>query len=48
MRFGTRNIRSLCWAGSLKTVSSEMAIQEVRWDEGGNQPPNNYTFSMAM
>jgi hypothetical protein len=43
---------SLYRAGSLKTVSSELgkcqldlvAVQEVRWDEGGNQPADDYTF----
>jgi exonuclease III len=46
VRFGTWNIRSLCWAGSLRTVAKEMSkyksdlvgVQEVRWDRGGTEP----------
>jgi hypothetical protein len=42
--FGTWNIKILFRAGSLKTVASEMAknnldiaaLQKVRWVEGGN------------
>jgi exonuclease III len=51
MRFGTWNVTSLCRAGSLKTVANELAkysvnvvtAQEVRWVEGGSQPPDDYT-----
>jgi hypothetical protein len=25
-----------------------MAVQEVRWDNGGNQPTDAYTFFMGM
>jgi len=50
MRFGTWNVKSLCRAGSLQTVSSELAkynldgvaVQEVRWVDGGDQPADNY------
>jgi hypothetical protein len=47
MKFGTWYVRSLYRAGTLKTVASEMAakcnldvvaMQEVRWMEGGSQP----------
>jgi len=39
-------------AGSLKTVTSELgkynlvlvAVQDVRWDRGGSQPADEYTF----
>jgi exonuclease III len=52
MRFGTWNVRSLCWSGTLKTVSGELAkyeldlvgVQEVRWDKGGTEPAGDYTF----
>jgi len=52
MRFGTWNDRSLCRAGSLNTVASELAkynlhlvsVQDVKWDEGGSQPAYDYTF----
>jgi hypothetical protein len=52
IRFGTLNVWSLYRADSLKTVASELAkynlylvaLQEIRWVEGGNQPANNYTF----
>jgi exonuclease III len=53
MRFGTWNVTSLCRAGSLKTVSRELArykldpvgVQEVRWEGGGTEPVGEYTFS---
>jgi len=53
MRFGTWNVRSLYRAGSMKTVASKLAkynldlaaVQEVRWDEGSNQPANDYTYN---
>jgi hypothetical protein len=46
MRFGTRNVRSLYMAGSLRSVVEEiskyklhlMGVQEVRWDIGGTEP----------
>jgi hypothetical protein len=52
VRFGKWNVRSLCRADSLKAVANEsvncnlhvVAVQEVRWVEGGNQPEDNYTF----
>jgi exonuclease III len=52
MRFGTWNVKSLCGAGLLKTVASElakygldlMAVQEVRWVEGGKLPADDCTF----
>jgi hypothetical protein len=52
MRLGTRNVRSLYKAGSLKTVSRELArykldlvgVQEVRWEGGGTEPVEEYTF----
>jgi hypothetical protein len=45
MRFGTWNVRSLYRAGSLVTVSRELArykfdlvgLQEVRWEGGGTE-----------
>jgi hypothetical protein len=51
MRFRTWN-RSLYRSGSLETVASKLAnynldlvaIQEVRWNEGGNQPADDYAF----
>jgi hypothetical protein len=50
VRSGTWNIRSLYRSGSLKTVSRELAnfnlvgVQEVRWDKGGTEPADYYTF----
>jgi exonuclease III len=52
MRFGTLNVRSLYRAGSLMTVSRELArykldlvgVQEVRWEGGGTEPAGEYTF----
>jgi hypothetical protein len=53
MRFGTWNDRSLYWSGSLeKTVATELGkckldlvgIQEVRWDKGGTERAEDYTF----
>jgi hypothetical protein len=52
MIYGTWYVRSLCMAGSLKTVASEVVkcksdlvtVQEVRWDKDGSQPADNYTF----
>jgi len=53
-RFATLKLRSLYRAGSLKTVTSEMtkynlgllAIQEVRWVNGGGQPADDYIYFM--
>jgi exonuclease III len=52
MRFGTWNVRSLYRAGSLLTVSRELArykldlvgVQEVRWEGGGTEPAGEYKF----
>jgi exonuclease III len=52
MRFGTWNVRSLYRAGSVMTVSRELArykldlvgVQEVRWEGGGTEPAGEYTF----
>jgi hypothetical protein len=52
MRFGMWNVRSLYRAGSLMTVSRELArykldlveVQEVRWEGGGTEPTGQYTF----
>jgi hypothetical protein len=52
LRFGTCKVKSLYRADSLKTISSELAkynldlvaVQEVRWVEGGSQPADDYTF----
>ncbi|PNF22675.1 hypothetical protein B7P43_G07120 [Cryptotermes secundus] len=52
MRFGTWNVRSLYWAGSLREVAEEISkykldlagVQEVRWDGGGIAPAGDNTF----
>jgi hypothetical protein len=52
MRFGTWDIRSLCWPGSITTVSRELSryrldlvgVQEVRWEGSGTVPAGEYTF----
>jgi exonuclease III len=52
MRFSTWNVRSLYRAGSLRTVAEEVSkykldllgVQEVRWDGGGTEPADEYTF----
>jgi exonuclease III len=54
MRFGTRNVRSICvyTAGSLRTVVEEISkykldlvrVQEVKWDRDGTKPADKYTF----
>jgi exonuclease III len=52
MRFGTWNIRSLYRTGSLETVARELVkckldlvgVQEVRWEKGGTERAENYTF----
>jgi exonuclease III len=51
-RFGTWNVSSLYRSGSLKTVARELekykldlvGVQEVRWDEGGTEQAEDYTF----
>jgi hypothetical protein len=51
MRSGLWNVRSLYRAGSVMTVSRELAIykldllevQEVRWEGGGTEPAGEYT-----
>jgi hypothetical protein len=52
IRFGTWNVRSLYRAGSLMTVSRELAryirfsgVQEVRWEGGGTEHAGEYTSS---
>jgi exonuclease III len=52
IRFGTWNVRSLYRSGSLKTIARElgkykldlMGVQEVRWDKGGTERAEDYTF----
>jgi hypothetical protein len=52
MRFEMWNVRSLYRAGSLMTVSRELArykldlvgVQKVRWEGGGTEPAGEYTF----
>jgi exonuclease III len=52
MRFGKWNVRSLYRSGSLKTVARELGkykldlvgVQEVRWDKGGTEQAEGYTF----
>jgi exonuclease III len=52
MRFGTWNVRSLYRSGLLKTVAKKLGkykldlvdIQEVRWDKGGTERAEDYTF----
>jgi hypothetical protein len=54
MRFGTRNVRSMYRAGSLRAVAEEISkykldlvvVKEVRWDGGVTEPVDEYTFSM--
>jgi exonuclease III len=49
VRFEKWNVRSIYRACSLKTVSSEMAkcsldlmaVQEVRWENGGSEPADD-------
>jgi exonuclease III len=53
IRFGTWNVRSLYRAGSLKTVGRMLekykldlvGVQEVRWEKGGTERAEDYTFS---
>jgi len=52
MRFVTWNVSRLYRTGSLKALSSELqkykavlvAVQNVRWNKGGSQPADDYTF----
>jgi hypothetical protein len=52
MRYGLWNVRRLYRAGSLMTVSRELArykldlvaVQEVRWEDGGTEPAGEYIF----
>jgi hypothetical protein len=52
MRFGLWNVRMLCRADSLMTVSRVLSrykldlagVQEVRWEGGDNEPAIEYTF----
>jgi exonuclease III len=52
MKFGTWNVRSFYRSNSLNTESRELpeyrldlvAVQEVRWDKGGTEPTDDYTF----
>jgi hypothetical protein len=52
MRFGTWSVRSLNRIGLLKTVERELGkykldlvgVQEVRWEKGGNEWVQDYTF----
>jgi exonuclease III len=52
MRLGSWNVRSLYRIGSLKTVAREsgkckldlVCVQEVRWEKGGPERAEDYTF----
>jgi exonuclease III len=52
MRFGAWNVRSLYRADSLKIVARELGkyklylvnVQEVRWEKGGTERAEDYTF----
>jgi hypothetical protein len=52
MRFDTWKFRSLFRTGSLKTVARELGkynldlvgVQEVRWEKGGTERAEDYTF----
>jgi exonuclease III len=52
MRFGTWNVRSPYRIGSLTTVARELGkykldlvvVQEVRWEKGGTERAEDYTF----
>jgi hypothetical protein len=52
MRVGTWNVRSMYRTGALRVVGEEIlkyklhlvGIQEVRWDRGGTEPADQYTF----
>jgi exonuclease III len=50
--FGTWNVRSFYKIGSLKTIARELGkykadlvgVQEVRWEKGGTEQAEDYTF----
>jgi exonuclease III len=48
MRFGTWNVRSLYRSSSRKGVREYklelVGVQEVRWDKGGTERSEDYTF----
>jgi hypothetical protein len=52
IRFGTWNVRSLYRIGSLTTVARELgkykldlvSVQVVRWEKGGTERAEHYTF----
>jgi hypothetical protein len=52
MRFGTWNVTRHYRIGSLKTVARELGkykldlvgVQEVRWEKGGTERGEDYTF----
>jgi hypothetical protein len=51
MRFGTWNVRSIKRGGLLRAVAEEISKYkldlvgaEVRWDGGGTEPPDEYTY----
>jgi hypothetical protein len=52
VRFGTWNVWKVCTAGSLETDANELAkfnshlvaVQEVRYDNGGSEPADDYIF----
>jgi hypothetical protein len=54
MRFGTWKVRSLYRIGSLTTVARDLGkyeldsvgVQEVRWEKGGTERAEDYTFSV--
>jgi hypothetical protein len=51
MRFGTRNVRSMCISGSRKAVARELVsygldlerVQEGRWDKTSPEKATDYT-----
>jgi hypothetical protein len=52
MKFGLWNVRSLYGAALLKIGASTLAkqklgvvaLKEARWDKGGSEPADDYTF----
>jgi hypothetical protein len=56
MRFGTRNVRSMYRAGSLRAVGEEIlkymldlvGVQEVRWDGGGTERAGAYIYIFSI
>jgi hypothetical protein len=52
MTFGIWNFRNLCSKSCLKTVAREVrkctldlvGVQEVRWEKGGTERAEDYTF----